>query len=180
MITHIALLRGVNVGSNMLKMVHLREIFTELGFGEVQTYLQSGNVLLSAKGASAQLAAMIEKRVSEATRLPVSVIIRTPAQLQRVIAGNPFATAAGLAPKTVHVTFLAGQTPKGAAAGIGKLQSGRDRWRADGSEIYLWCPDGYGRTKLNNTALERVLGVRATTRNWSTVTALHAMAIGVG
>jgi uncharacterized protein (DUF1697 family) len=67
--------------------------------------------------------------------------------------------------------------PKAATAAIGKLQSGGDRWHAAGSEIYLCCPDGYGRTKLNNTALERALGVRATTRNWSTVTALHAMAM---
>ena len=162
----------------MLKMEHLREMFSELGFTDVRTYLQSGNVLFTAKGAPAQLAVMIEKRVSEATRLPVSAIIRTPAQLRRVIATNPFAKEAGLAPKTVHVTFLAGRPSKAAAAGIGKLQSGRDRWHADGSEIYLWCPDGYGRTRLNNTALERALGVRATTRNWSTVTALHAMAIG--
>jgi uncharacterized protein (DUF1697 family) len=180
MITHIALLRAVNVGGNMLKMVHLREMFTELGFGEARTYLQSGNVLFSAKGAPAQLAAMIEERVSGATRLPVLVIIRTPAQLQRIIAASPFATEAGLAPKTVHVTFLAGTVPKAAAAAIGKLQPGADRWHAAGSEVYLWCPDGYGRTKLNNTALERALGVRATTRNWSTVTALYAMAVGLG
>ncbi len=177
MITHIALLRAVNVGSNMLKMEHLREMFTELGFAGAKTYLQSGNVLFSAKGTPAQLSMMIEKRVSEATRLPVSVIIRTPAQLQRIIAANPFATEAGAAPNTVHVTFLADMAPKAAAAAIGKLQSGADRWHAAGSEIYLCCPDGYGRTKLNNTALERALGVRATTRNWSTVTALHAMAI---
>jgi uncharacterized protein (DUF1697 family) len=177
MITHIAFLRAVNVASNILKMEHLRKLLSELGFADVKTYLQSGNVLFRAGGPPAQLAAMIEKRLSEATRLPVSVIIRTPAQLQRIIAANPFAKEAGEAPKTVHVTLLAGSVPKAAVAGIGKLQSGRDRWHVEGSEIYLWCPDGYGRTKLSNAALERILGVRTTTRNWNTLKALHAMAI---
>jgi uncharacterized protein (DUF1697 family) len=177
MITHINLLRAVNVAGNILKMEDLRKLLSELGFADVKTYLQSGNVLFRAVGAPAQLAAMIETRLREATRLPVSVIVRTPAQLQRIIASNPFAEEAAEAPKTVHVTFLAGSVPKAAVAQIGKLRSGRDRWHAEGSEVYLWCPDGYGRTKLSNTALERALGVRATTRNWNTLKVLHAMAI---
>lgn len=159
----------------MLKMEHLREMLAELGFSDVETYLQSGNVLFAAKGTPGRLSAAIEKRVSGATRLPVSAIIRTPDELQRIIAANPFAKEAGVAPKTVHVTFLAGEAPKAAAAAIGKLQAGADRWHVAGSEIYLCCPDGYGRTKLNNTALERAVGVRATTRNWSTVTALYEL-----
>jgi uncharacterized protein (DUF1697 family) len=176
--THIALLRGVNVGNNMLKMERLRAILADLGFADVRTYLQSGNALFEAKGTPADLAAMIERTVSEATRLPVSVIIRTPAQLQSVIAANPFAKEAAAAPKTVHVTFLGGAVSKSGLAAIGRVPAGADRWRTAGSEIYLCCPDGYARTKLSNTALERALGVRATTRNWNTVTALHAMAFG--
>lgn len=178
MITHIALLRAVNVGGNMLKMERLREMLAELGFTDVRTYLQSGNVLFAAKGAPARVSAAIEKRLSEATRLPVSAIVRTPDELQRIVAANPFAKEASVAPKTVHVTFLAGDAPKGAAAAIGKLKAGTDRWHVAGREVYLCCPDGYGRTKLNNTALERALDLRATTRNWSTVTALYTMAAG--
>jgi uncharacterized protein (DUF1697 family) len=176
MITHIALLRAVNVGGNMLNMERLREIFAELGFADVKTYLQSGNVLFGARGTPAQLAATIETRVSEETRLPVSVIVRTPAQLQRVIAANPFAKEADATPRMVHVTFLADAAPKAAAAAIGRLRAGADRWQVAGSEIYLCCPEGYARTKLNNTALERAIGLRATTRNWNTVKALYAMA----
>ena len=178
MTTHIALVRGVNVGNNMLKMELLRAILADLGLTDVRTYLQSGNALFEAEGAPADLAVKIERKVSEATRLPVSVIVRTPAELQRVIAANPFAKEAGVAPKTVHVTFLAGETSKAGIAAIAKLEPGADRWHAAASEIYLCCPDGYARTKLNNTALERALGVRATTRNWNTVMALHAMAVG--
>ena len=104
------------------------------------------------------------------------MIVRTSAQLQRLIAGNPFAEEAAALPRTVHVTFLAGVASKAGLAAIGKLQTGADRWHAAGSEVYLHCPNGYGRTKLSNTALERALGVRATTRNWSTVMALNAIA----
>lgn len=178
MISHIALLRGINVGGNMLRMERLRAIFAELGLSGVKTYLQSGNVLFSAKGTPAGLSAMIERRVSEETRLPVSVIIRTPAQLKRIVDANPFLKARGADAKTLHVTFLAGAAPKAGLAALAKVKSGDDRWQASGNEIYLCCPHGYGRTKLNNTAIERLLGVRATTRNWNTVTALHAMAKG--
>jgi uncharacterized protein (DUF1697 family) len=176
MTSYIALLRGINVGDNMLKMERLRKIFADLGFPDARTYLQSGNVLFSAKGEPADLAAMVESKLSDVTRLPVSVIVKAPAQLQRVVAANPFAREAAALPKTVHVTFLAGAASKAGLAAIGKLQAGSDRWQAAGSEIYLHCPNGYGRTKLNNTALERALGLRATTRNWSTVTALLTMA----
>ncbi|HEX6001011.1 MAG TPA: DUF1697 domain-containing protein [Hyphomicrobiaceae bacterium] len=176
MISHIALLRGVNVGGNMLKMERLRAVFAELGFAGALTYLQSGNVLFTAEAPAADLAGRIAQAVSAETRLPVSVILRTPAQWRRLIAANPFAREAETAPKTVHVTFLASAPAPAGLAAIGKLNEGTDRWHAAGSEIYLHCPNGYGRSKLVNTALERALGLRATTRNWSTVMALREMA----
>ena len=172
---YIALLRGINVGANPLRMEHLRQLLAGQGFADVRTYLQSGNVLLSAKGGAAEVAARIEKSVSEATRLPVSVIVRTPAQIERLIAANPFAEEAAALPRTVHVTFLAAPASKAGLAAVGRLEAGADRWHAAGSEIYLHCPHGYGRSKLANTALERALGLKATTRNWSTVVALQAM-----
>jgi uncharacterized protein (DUF1697 family) len=175
MASYIALLRGINVGANMLPMARLREILAEEGFVDVRTYLQSGNVVLSADATPAKLAALIEERVSAVTRLPVACVVRTPAQLRRIVAGNPFATEAAALPKTVHVTFLAGPPSKADAAALGKISAGADRWQVAATEVYLHCPNGYGRSKLNNTALERALGVRATTRNWSTVLALHAM-----
>jgi uncharacterized protein (DUF1697 family) len=159
-------------------MERLRRILADIGFADARTHLQSGNVVLSAEGPAADIATLIETKVSEATRLPVSVIIRTPAQLQRVIAGNPFAEAAAALPRSVHVTFLAAPASKAGVAAVGRIQPGADRWQAAGSEIYLHCPNGYGRSRLNNAALERALGLRATTRNWSTVAALHAMVVG--
>jgi uncharacterized protein (DUF1697 family) len=182
MTTHIALLRGVNVGNNALRMEHLREMLTGLGFADVRTYLQSGNALFSAQGAPDSLAAAIERAVSEATRLPVSVVVRTPAQLKRVIAANPFLNEedgeAKAMHKMLHVTFLAAAAPKAGVVALDRIQAGGDRCHVAAAEVYLCCPNGYGRSKLNNAALERALGVRATTRNWNTVTALCAMAGG--
>jgi uncharacterized protein (DUF1697 family) len=176
MTTHIALIRGVNVGNNVLRMEQLREMLAGLGFANVRTYLQSGNALFTAKGSRAQLAAVIEKKVGEATRLPVTVIVRTPADMQRLIAGNPYVKEAAAEPRTVHVTFLAGAASKLGIATVGNIDAGHDRWYPKGDAIYLCCPNGYGRSRLNNAALERALGMRATTRNWSTVTALRDMA----
>jgi uncharacterized protein (DUF1697 family) len=109
MISHIALLRSVNVGENMLRMPRLREMLAELELADVKTYLQSGNALFRANGTAARLAATIEARLAGETRLPVSVLIRTPAQLERIIEGNPFLRESGVDQKRLHVTFLAGR-----------------------------------------------------------------------
>jgi uncharacterized protein (DUF1697 family) len=175
MTTHIALLRGVNVGGNTLRMERLRTLFAELGFGDARTYVQSGNVLFTAARPSADLAALIEARLVRETRLPVSVLIRTPVQLERIIAGNPFLKEPGIDVRKLHVTFVAERPSKPGLAALGGVQSGADRWRAQGAEVYLHCPDGYGRSKLNNTAIERLLSTRATTRNWNTVKVLYDM-----
>jgi uncharacterized protein (DUF1697 family) len=175
MTTHIALLRGINVGSNTLKMERLRALFAELGFADARTYVQSGNVLFTASGPARALAAQIEGRLVGEARLPVAVLVRTPAQLGRLIDANPFLKEPGIDAKKLHVTFLAGRATKAGLAALGTVQSGADRWRAAGEEVYLHCPDGYGRTKLNNTAIERLLATRATTRNWNTVRALYEM-----
>jgi uncharacterized protein (DUF1697 family) len=176
MTTHIALLRGINVGGNTLRMERLRALFTELGFADARTYLQSGNVLFTAPRAPADLAAVIEARVAHETRLPVSVLVRTAAQVQRIVAANPFLKEPGIDAAKLHVTFLAERPRKPGLAALGGVKCGDDRWQAAGTEVYLHCPDGYGRSKLNNTAIERLLETRATTRNWKTVTALHEMA----
>ena len=172
MTSHIALLRGINVGANTLKMERLREVFAELGFAGVRTYVQSGNVLFGAKGTPAGLSATIEEKLRGETRLPVSVIVRTPAQLQRIIDANPFLREEGVDPRKLHVTFLAGAASKSGRAALAAVKSGADSWHAAGDVVYLHCPGGYGRTKLTNARIEKLL---ATTRNWATVTALYEM-----
>ena len=174
--TFIALLRGVNVGQNLLKMERLREICSQLGFNHVRTYVQSGNVVFQAGGTAANLRAAIERKLLGETRLPVTVLLRTPAELKSILSRNPFIKEKGIDTTRLHVTFLCEPAAADGLKKLGEIKAGADRFRAAGTEIYLHCPDGYGNTKLSNSAIEKALGQRATTRNWNTVNKLYEMA----
>jgi len=171
----IALLRGVNVGGNLLKMERLRDVCAELGLKNARTYVQSGNVVFEGRGTAGRWAEVLEQRLAGEARLPVSVIVKTSVEMGRVIAGNPFLKERGIDLARLHVTFLQREPGKAALAGLDALNAGADRFRCAGREIYLHCPNGYGETKLSNNAIERVLAVRATTRNWNTANKLHEM-----
>ena len=169
----IALLRGVNVGGNMLKMDRLREICAKLGAENPRTYVQSGNVVFEAAGAAAEWEAKIEKKLAGESRLPVSVIVRTAAEMNKLLAGNPFLKEKGIDTARLAVTFL-GQSPaKPALAALGALEIGRERFHHAGRELYIHCPDGFANAKLYG--LEKVLKQRTTTRNWNTVIKLCEM-----
>jgi uncharacterized protein (DUF1697 family) len=175
MVTYVALLRGVNVGGNTLKMDRLRAICAELGLGDARTYLQSGNIVFEARGPSSRWSQALERALAGQSRLPVAVILRSAAQMARVVADNPILREPGIEPARLYVTFLRqAPTPTGLAA-LNALNDGPDRLLSAGAEIYLHCPGGYGRTRLSNNAIERALKVEATTRNWNTVKALLEM-----
>lgn len=178
MSTYIAMLRGINVGGQkMVKMDRLRASFEALGFAQVQTYLQSGNVVFKAgKGSPADLTDKIEKRILRDFGFPVTVVLRTAAELKETIRDNPFLKEKGIDATKLHVTFLS-EAPASVER-LASLDSGSDRFRHSGKEVHLHCPDGYGRTKLSNNALEKALSVRATTRNWNTVNRLCEMSSG--
>lgn len=172
----IVMLRGVNVGGNVLKMDRLRELCGELGFKNTQTYVQSGNIVFESTQPASALCSLIEKRLAGETRLPVTVIVRTPAELLNIISGNPFLKEKGIDLSKLHVTFLAKPAGGVALKTLAAINAGSDRFRVIGKEVYLHCPNGYGETKLSNNALQKVLGVNATTRNWNTVNKLSEMA----
>ncbi|MBZ5561351.1 MAG: DUF1697 domain-containing protein [Acidobacteriia bacterium] len=174
--TRIALLRGVNVAQNMLKMERLRQLLQELGFKNVTTYLQSGNAVFQAEGSPSSVSTAIEKRLAGETRLPVTVLIRTPAELKSIIVRNPFLKEKGVDRSKLHVTFLADAGGKDALKKLSALNVGADQFRLSGKEVYLYCPNGYGISKLSNSGLERALAVKATTRNWNTVNKLCELA----
>ena len=179
MTTYAALLRGVNVGGNLLKMDRLRLICAELGLENVRTYVQSGNIVFAAaRGNASHWAGVLESRLSGESRLPVAVLVRTGAQIERIVAGNPFLKEKGIDPARLHVTFLRQAPAKSAIGKLDALAAGADRFRCAGTEIYLHCPDGYVRSKLSNNALEKALAIPATTRNWNTVRTLHEMLAG--
>jgi uncharacterized protein (DUF1697 family) len=148
--TQIALLRGVNVGGNPIKMEVLYDICTTLGLAAVRTYAQSGNVVFEAPGT--RWRAALEQLLAEIMRLPVTVIPRTAAEMDSVVAGNPFAKQHGRDPAKLHVTFLARQPDTSAAAGLNALDTRGDAFALVGQHICLHCPNGYGRTALKHNA----------------------------
>lgn len=173
---YIALLRGINVGGNMLKMERLRKVCAELGWKNIRTYVQSGNIVFEAGKDSAHWIKTLERRLEGECRLPVSVAIRTGEEIARVAAHNPFLREKGIDVKRLGVTFLRESPAAAAVKSLAIPGAGADRFICAGSEIYLHCPGGFGETKLSNNTFERLLGIRATTRNWNTVTTLAEMA----
>jgi uncharacterized protein (DUF1697 family) len=168
----LVLLRGVNVGGrNKLPMAALRDALEEAGMREVQTYLQSGNVVLDDGGATGELATRCERLIADRFGLSIAVVVRTRAQLARVVRRDPLAGAADQ-PKLYQVSFCAS---KPAAAAIEKVAARAvegERIVAHGSEIYAWFPHGVGRSRLAAQLAKQDLGVVATARNWTTVTKL--------
>ncbi len=176
MATYIALLRGVNVGGNPLKMDRLRAVCASLGFANPRTYLQSGNLVFDATASQSKVQLEIERKLAGETRLPARVLVRSAAELKRLIAKNPFLKDNAVDRARLHVTFLSEAPTKEALKRLAAVDAGADEFRAIGSEIYLHCPMGYGHSKLSNNQLERLLDRTATTRNWNTVTTLAEMA----
>ncbi len=173
----IALLRGINVsGKNVIKMDTLRECFGQLGFTGVRTYVQSGNVVFgNANASGSRLRKTIEQAILSEIGFAVPVLLRTSKQFAEIAGGNPFLQQSEIDASKLHVTFLSDNPPQNALALLRPLANTSEKLCIIGREIYLYCPDGYGNTRLSNTAIEKKLSVCATTRNWNTVNTLHSM-----
>jgi uncharacterized protein (DUF1697 family) len=172
------MIRGINVGGNrLIKMDGLRELYTGLGFAHPRTYLQSGNVVCEARDSQVRgHGAAVEKAILAQFGFEVSVAVRTAGEMTEVLSSNPLAGLKAADPRFLHATFLVSPDGKATLKGVAlPLGKGEQVVLADGV-VYLYCPNGYGITKINNTFFERKMGVRATTRNWQTVTALERMA----
>ena len=169
----IALLRGVNVGGNILKMDRLRELCAALGAKNARTYVQSGNIVFEAAGSPSSWEAKFEKKLTGESRLPVSVMVRSAAEISTVLAGNPFMKEKAIDTARLAVTFLREAPSKPALAALAALKIGSERYHHAGREIYLHCPNGFADAKLYT--LDKVLKQRTTTRNWNTVTKLCEM-----
>ena len=171
---YIAMLRGINIGGKkIVRMEHLRASFEALEFGRVRTYVQSGNVIFKAVRASPDdLSRTIAEKISKDFGFPIPVVVRTSDEIGKIVGGNPFLNETELDHSNLHITFLGAPPAKNAKERIDALNAGPDQFRIKGREIYLHCPDGYGRTKLSNNAIEKALSVGATTRNWKTVSTL--------
>jgi uncharacterized protein (DUF1697 family) len=171
--TFVALLRGINVGGRtMVSMPELRSLFESLGHADVSTYVQSGNVVFrSSTGDGKALAAELEERIRSAFDVSPAVLLRTPEELAEVAAANPFLERESDFLK-LHVVFLSAAPAADAVEELDPNRSPPDEFSVLGREIYLHLPNGAGRSKLTIDYFEKRLGVRATARNWKTVTKL--------
>ena len=178
MTTHVALLRGINVGGkNKVAMADLREFLAGLGLDDAKTLLQSGNVVCRSQGKSASaLEKFLEKE--SASRLGVSAdyVIRSSAEWANVIAANPFPDEAQSDPSHLVVMFLKSAPAPASVKAVQASIKGREIVKSHGRELYLVYPDGIGSSKLSGTLIERQLGLRGTARNWNTVLKLGALA----
>jgi len=179
MTTYISMLRGINVsGSKIIRMADLKAMVESLGFTNVETYIQSGNVVFRGKetdpsGVSGRIAGAIAKKFGFA----VPVVIRQPKELASILRKNPFAGRRGVDEKRLYVTFLAEKPLPALVKALEPLTSkSKDEYAVMGKEVYLHCPKGYGTSHLSNTFFEKNLKVVATTRNWNTVNILYSMA----
>jgi uncharacterized protein (DUF1697 family) len=172
MSTIISMLRGINVGGKKVEMEKLRKDYESLGFTNIKSYIQSGNVLFETSQKD-DLAETIEEKIKQSFGLDVAVFIRTENELRKLVENNPFRTKDVT---KLHVTFLREEPREIPDAEIASVKGKAEDYRFSGREIYLFCPNGYGRTKLSNSLFERRLKTPATTRNWNTVNTLLSMA----
>ena len=174
--TYVALLRGINVGGKKkVAMADLRELLGALGHSNVSTLLQSGNAVFTSIRPAERVRAGLEARIKSDLGLAVKVFIRTPDELAAVVDANPLPQAAR-SPSQFHVAFLSKTPAAGLPASIDPTRFEPDEFRFGNGVIYLWYPNGMGRSKMTNGFFERELKVDATTRNWNTVTKLLGVA----
>ena len=172
MTRYVALVRGINVGGRaVMPMAQLRGAFSDLGCEDVQTYVQSGNVLFGSTAGAARLVPALEQRLGEDLGRPVRVVLRTRAQLVDVLGRNPL-SGGGRDHAKLHVTFLADRPAPSLVAALDTGAYLPEEFRVTTTAVYVHCPNGYGRAKITNSFFERALRVAATTRSLKTVTEL--------
>ena len=173
--TYIALLRGINVsGQKIIKIDELRKLFESLGFENVKTYIQSGNVVFKSQiNRPEKIVKSIERKIKEVFSFDVTVIIRTHDELKKIIRTNPFLKNKPI--ERLYIIFLSNISDNENVEKLQPYKSKTEEFRIIGKEIYLFYPDGYGRSKLTNNIFESKLGVKATTRNCNTVNKLFEM-----
>ncbi|GBD88134.1 hypothetical protein BMS3Abin03_02069 [bacterium BMS3Abin03] len=175
---YISMLRGINVsGQKKIKMDDLRSLYEELDFENVVTYIQSGNVVFDSKiKNTASLKLKIEAAIDEKYKFFVNVIIRTADEWQKVINNNLFGHIdLENESKKYLVTFLSAVPSAKSISELRQYVTKPDKLVVHNKEVYLYIPNGYGKSKLSNTFIERKLGVEATTRNWKTVVKLYGL-----
>jgi len=174
----ISLLRGVNVGGHhKVKMDELRALYESLGCEDVRTYINSGNVIFrTAERDLVRLRERIEDAIEQACGFRSEVILRTPSDLEGVIARNPFAARPGLDPRKLAIHFLAAAPSTTARDEVRAIDAAPEELHIDGRELYIYFTNGMARPKVSLAQVEKALRTCGTSRNWNTVRKLLEMA----
>lgn len=165
-------------GAKKILMEDLKKVYEELGYKKITTYIQSGNVIFQSADhlSDKELAEIIGKAISEKYGYEVPVLARTVEEMEATLINNPFLRDKNLDQEKMHVTFLAELPEKEYLESIRKYDYSPERFEIVGKDVFLYCPNGYGTSKLSNNFIENKLKVLATTRNWRTVNTLAEMA----
>lgn len=173
--TYLALLRGINVGGHKkILMKDLRVLLEEQGFQNVQTYIQSGNVIFSTSETKKSLSKTISKAILQKYAWEVSVLIKTPSEIKKVLENCPFSEE-----KKVKSYFtLFSTTPKQKQIDlVNNLSFPNEEFLINSQCFYFYCETGYRNVKMNSNFLERKLQISMTTRNFNTLTKLLKLAV---
>jgi uncharacterized protein (DUF1697 family) len=177
--TCISLLRGVNMaGHNSIKMAGLTQLYKDIGFNDAETYIQSGNVIFTGVDdiSVPEVSVKIEKAILERFSCNIAVMIRTLDEMRQLLSVNPYLKEENFDPSKMAVIFLYEKTTADQIQKVMNIDYPPDKFKIAGSEIFIYCPNGFGRTKLYTNFFEKKMDVTGTARNWKSITTLLQMA----
>lgn len=165
-------------GHNSVKMTELTTLFRKIGYPDANTYIQSGNIVFSCQDEMAvdSVSLKIQKAILEKLKLKIAVITRTIGEMERVINNNPFLIEPLFDASKMAVVFLSEEPSVSQIEKVINVDYPPDKFKITGKEIFIFCPNGFGKTKLYTNFFELKMGVTGTARNWRTVTKLREMA----
>jgi uncharacterized protein (DUF1697 family) len=176
MTTYIVFLRGINVGGNKrLKMAELKDALSAVGLDNPQTLLQSGNVVVDSNADTTALIDIVETTIQSTFGFQSTVIVRTADEFRVLLANHPFTNSQLEDGRFAHVGFCRDQPDRDGFESLQEAHEGPEEMTLVGRELFVYYPDGSGRSKLTNSVIEKYLGTPTTSRNWNTVDKLNGM-----
>lgn len=174
MIQYVALLRGINVGGKRkLLMKDLKQLFNKLGFRNIITFIQSGNVIFEYKSTNnSTLETSISEAILKQFNYDVPVIVRSQEEWNDLIQSNPFINEDI---NKLHLILLQDSPPQESISKLNKIKSPDDQFVIDNQHIYILCHGPFHKTKFTNASIEKHLKLSATTRNWKTISKINGL-----
>lgn len=172
--TYIAFLRGINVGGQKkMPMIEVREMMTRIGFKNVRTYIQSGNIIFKSElNSTKELQGLIHRAIEETFGFDVPVLVKTANEIRGVLLKNPYNNENDLAHNRVYFVLLQDTPDAELVKTFKRMNFPNEKFRVSDTCVYLCCENGYGKAKLSNNMIERKLEVKATARNYRTMNKL--------